>query len=166
MYTCLLVIDIQEDNKSVYNYKQLQKNISKLIDFARKKNVLIYYIYFIRNHNSYWYNLKKELIAEIPEEGPPLEFIIPHNNEGVIFKNAYDSFFNTKLDKMLKKHKIKTLYISGVLTGVCVLNTIFTGFNLGYRIVVIENCCSDKNKKRHKNVFDNYSNYLFITDKI
>ena len=79
--SCLLVIDIQEDNKSVYNYKQLQKNISKLIDFARKKNVLIYYIYFIRNHNSYWYNFKKELIAEIPEEGPPLEFIIPHNNE-------------------------------------------------------------------------------------
>ena len=164
--SCLLVIDIQGDNKKVYNYKQLKKNICKLIEFAREKNILIYYIFFIRNHNSYWYNFKKELMGEISEEGLPLDFIVPNNSEEIIFKTAYDSFFNTDLDKLLKEKNIKTLYICGVLTGVCVLNTIFTGFNSGYRIVVIENCCSDKSKKRHKDVFDNYSNYLFITENI
>ena len=164
--SCLLIIDIQEDNKTVYNYKTFKKNILKLINFARKQSVLICYVFFIKNKYSYWTNFKKELLGDFQNEGKPLEYIMPQQNEKIIYKPAYDSFLNTNLDKLLKKNNIKTLYVSGVLTGVCVLNTMFSGFGLGYRIIAIKNCCSDKNKKRHQDVFANYSNYLFITENI
>ena len=164
--SCLLIIDIQEDNKKIYNYRIFKRNILKLINFARKNNVFICYIFFIKNEYSYWSNFKKELVGNFQEEGEPLEFILPKKNENIIYKSGYDSFLNTNLNDVLKKNNIKTLYVSGVLTGVCVLNTIFSAFNLGYRVIVIKNCCSDKNKKRHLDVFDNYSNYLFITENI
>ena len=91
---------------------------------------------------------------------------MPQQNETILSHPAYDSFLNTDLDNLLKKNNIKTLYVSGALTGVCVLNTMFSAFGLGYRVIAIKNCCSDKNKKRHQDIFNNYSNYLFITENI
>ena len=164
--SCLLIIDIQEDNKTVHHFNKIKKNITKLIEYARISNILICYVFFINDKYSYWNNFKKELIGDFNDEGLPLEFIMPKKNEEIVFKSSYDSFFETNLDQILKKNKIKTLYVCGVLTGVCVLNSVLTGFNLGYRIVVFENCCSDKNIQRHKDFFYNYTNYLFIKDNI
>ena len=165
-HSCLLIIDIQKDNESVHQIKKLSSNILKLISLAREKNILICYIFLVNNQKSYWTNFKTEIVGNINKEGLPLDFIVPEKNEEIVFKNAYDSFFETRLHSLLKRKKIHNLYICGALTGVCVLNTVFSAFNLGYRIILVENCCSDKNLKRHNFVFKNYSKYLFIKDKI
>jgi len=159
----LLIIDIQEDNTKVFNFQTFKKNIIKLIKKAQENQIPIFYIFLSENRHSYWIDFKKELPCGYYEEGHPIDFIIPFlNKKQVILKPTYDSFRYTDLEKILKKKKIKNLYISGVLTGVCVLNTVFSAFNLGFRVFVIENCCSDKNKKRHTDFFSNYTNYLFI----
>jgi len=93
---------------------------------------------------SHWIDFSQELRGKIIlDEGIPFDFAIPHKNEKVIIKN-----------------KIEHLYVCGCLTGVCVLNTIFTAFNCGYRIHLIENACLDRIKKRHNSVFESYSDYL------
>ena len=82
-------------------------------------------------------------------------------NEKTIIKHGYDAFFETPLHDYLQKNKIKSLYVCGLLTGVCVLNTVFSGFNHGYQINVIGNCCSDRTKDRHQRTLKNYKDYLF-----
>jgi len=166
--SCLLLIDLQTDYSDVYKLYLLRENVCKLLKKARKENVLICFVFNIDDKiKSHWIDFSQELRGKIIlDEGIPFDFAIPHKNEKVIIKNNYDSFFETPLQYFLKKNKIETLYVCGCLTGVCVLNTIFTAFNYGYRIHLIENACSDRIKKRHNSVFESYNDYLFIKETL
>ena len=165
--SCLILVDIQKSYKDVYKFDEFRKNIIKLLKKARNENVLICFIYEIDNSNSHWIKFWEELSGPRKlDQGRPFSFSQPKENEYYIIKNGYDAFFETELDSFLKKNRIETLYFCGLLTGVCVLNSVFSGFNNGYRIHLIENCCSDRTKKRHDSVFKNYTNYLFIKDNV
>lgn len=160
--SCLLLIDLQEDYNELYN--DLSKSVTKLLKKARKENVLICFVF---KKDLYVKPFLKELRGNKPlDEGNPFDFATPLKNEKTIIKRYYDSFFETKLNSFLTQNNIETLYISGCLTGVCVLNTMFGAFNRDYRIHLIENACSDHNKKRHHQVIEQYKNYLFIAETI
>ena len=163
--SCILLIDIQEDYKNkIKNYDKFKTNIKKILKKGREKNVMICFINQIDNNKSKWIPFYEELKKENRNlnKGIYLNFAQPNNKENKIIKNTNDAFLNTKLNIFLKKNKIKNLYICGLLTGVCVLNTIFTGFNLGYRIYLIKNGCEDEDKKRHDFIIKYYSNKLFL----
>jgi len=165
--SCLVLIDIQKSYKDVYQFEEFRKNIMKLLRKARKEKMLICFIYEIDNHNSHWIPFWEELSGpRVLDRGLPFTFSKPRENEFFFIKNGYDSFFETGLNKFLKSKNIETLYMCGLLTGVCVLNSVFSAFNNGYRVHLLENCCSDRTKKRHDSIFKNYSNYLFIKDEI
>ena len=165
--SCLILIDIQKDYEKVYDFENFKKNIISLLYYARKNNILIIHIYEIDNKKSHWINFWQELCGKRKlNQGKPFNFSKPKKNEYFFVKNGFDAFFETDLNNFLQKKNIKTLYISGLLTGVCVLNSVFSAYNLGYRIYLIENCCTDRTKKRHKSIFQNYSNYLFIKENI
>lgn len=165
--SCLILIDIQKSYKDVYKFDEFRINIIKLLKKARKEGILICFIYEIDNENSHWLPFWEELSGPRKLDlGIPFDFSRPKEGEFYFIKNGYDAFFETNLNHFLKQNKIDTLYFSGLLTGVCVLNSIFSAFNNGYRIYLLENCCSDRTKKRHDSVLSNYSNYLFIKDKI
>ena len=165
--SCLILVDIQQSYRDVYKFDDFRKNIVKLLKKARKENILICFIYEIDNLNSHWISFWEELSGPRKlDRGKPFLFSTPKKNEKYIIKNGYDAFFETELNSFLKKKNVKTLYFCGLLTGVCVLNSLFSGFNNGYRIHLIENCCSDRTKKRHDSVFKNYTDYLFIKENI
>lgn len=165
--SCILIIDVQKDYDDVVYFDNFKKNIIKLLNKARNENMPICYIFEVDNKYSYWIDFYEEMTNKkrIKDTGEPFAFSRPNiknKNETVFIKNGYDSFFQTGLHDFLQKKKYKTLYVCGLLTGVCVLNSTFTAFNSGYRIKLIKNCCSDRKIKRHNSVFDNYSDYLFI----
>ncbi len=166
--SCLLLIDIQTDYSDIFDFNTFKNNIIKLLKKARKERLLIIFIFEIDcPYKSFWIPFYEEMKGNRKlDQGKPFSFNRPKQNEIVFIKNGYDGFFNTQLNIYLKNNDIKNIYIGGLLTGVCVLNTIFSGFNLGYRIILIENCCSDRSKERHKFVITNYSNYLFLTENI
>ena len=166
--SCLIVIDIQNSYKDkIFDYEDFRKNIIKLLRKARKENIPICFVFEIDNENSHWIPFWEEMKGPRElDKGIPLKFCKPKENDFVFFKNGYDSFFETGLNNFLKDKGFETLYVCGVLTGVCVLNTVFSAFNNGFRIHLLENCCSDIKKTRHNFVLNNYSNYLFIKDSI
>tara|TARA_B100000963_G_scaffold219251_1_gene191190 strand:- start:1777 stop:2298 length:522 start_codon:yes stop_codon:yes gene_type:complete len=165
--SCLLVIDIQTDYTYVHDFDKFRNNIKLLLKQARKTNVPIIFMFEIDNEKSKWIPFWEELHGKrIRDKGIPLSFSKPRENEKVFIKHGFDSFFKTSLQTYLQSLNIKTIYFSGVLTGSCVLNTMFTSYNNGYRNILISNCCSDKNKKRHDDTIKNYKNYLFIEKQI
>ena len=166
--SCLVLIDIQKEYKDVYGYDKFRSNIIKLLKEARKQDVLICFVYEkdVRG-KSHWIPFWEELNGNRKlDNGIPFRYSSPKQCEHYTIKHGYDAFFQTDLHMTLKSQGIETLYMCGLLTGSCVLNSMFTGFNLGYRIHLIENCCSDRTKTRHDSTIKNYSNYLFIKEKL
>jgi nicotinamidase-related amidase len=62
----------------------------------------------------------------------------PEKGDVIFTKNTYDAFSNPKLDKFLKKNKIKYLIITGVFSDGCVESTIQNGFSRGYNFVILK----------------------------
>ena len=165
--SCLLLIDIQTDYTDVYNFDKFSHNVKSLLKEARKKKIPIIFMFEIDNEKSKWIPFWEELQGKrVRDKGIPLSFTKPKNNEKFFIKHGFDSFHKTGLHTYLQSLKIKTIYFSGLLTGSCVLNTIFSSNNYGYRNILLSNCCSDKTKKRHDDTIHNYKNYLFIEEKI
>ena len=68
--------------------------------------------------------------------------LYPHADEIVIDKSGKGAFYNTDLDRLLRKHGIENLLVCGVTTEVCVNTTVREANDRGYRCVVLADCCA------------------------
>jgi nicotinamidase-related amidase len=72
---------------------------------------------------------------------PELKTLVPPAS--VIDKTRYSAFAGTTLHQMLRRSEADTLIITGSETDVCVLSTVLSAVDLGYRaIVVTDAICS------------------------
>ena len=87
-------------------------------------------------------------------EFDPKLTMVEDNERSLIIKkgtqsdvDSYSAFFDnckltkTLLDEELKARNITDLYICGLATDVCVAATAIDGFELNYRIVIIDDAC-------------------------
>jgi nicotinamidase/pyrazinamidase len=66
---------------------------------------------------------------------PPDSIII--SKAGLPDQDAYSGFQGTDLDSFLRERRIKRLFVGGLATDYCVLNTVKDGLKLGYRIFLL-----------------------------
>ena len=59
-------------------------------------------------------------------------------NDFIVTKNSYDAFTNPKLNKFLKRKKIKYVVVTGVFGDGCVESTIQGGFSAGYNFIILK----------------------------
>ena len=50
---------------------------------------------------------------------------------------TYDGFSGTSLDATLRQHDIRRLWVGGLATDYCVLNTVLEGLQRGYEVIVL-----------------------------
>jgi len=80
-----------------------------------------------------------------------------------IVKKTADSFFMTPLDYILRNMGVDTVIVTGCSTSGCVRATIASGADLGYRIVVPEECVAERSKEAHAyNLFDLNARYADV----
>ncbi|MFD3446192.1 cysteine hydrolase family protein [Microbacteriaceae bacterium 4G12] len=139
----LLVIDVQNgmfhEGNVVHKGEKLLQNLNDLLIQARSTETPIFYL----QHNA--------------PAGKPLEYgtkgweihpyITPKNEDVVIQKTTPDSFFNTSLDKELKKQGIEHLFIAGIQTEACVDTTCRRAFSMGYKVTLVSNTHSTWNSE-------------------
>ncbi len=80
-------------------------------------------------------------------EGPKAEFIAgtgPQGNERVVTKGLPNAFAGTDLDAVLKELGRKELIIAGFQTHMCVSATARNAIDHGYRGVVVNAACADR----------------------
>jgi len=58
----------------------------------------------------------------------------PKDEDKIIKKRRYSSFFGTDLDLYLRENKIDEIYLVGVCTNICVLYTAADARNLAYKV--------------------------------
>lgn len=87
--------------------------------------------------------------------------VIPRKEDVVITKNTYDTFSNTKFNKILKDNKIKYLVITGVFTDGCVLATVCGGFSKRYNFVILNDLVQTTDEKIRQQLCQYLLNYTF-----
>lgn len=68
----------------------------------------------------------------------------------IIYKRRYSSFFGTELDLYLREKEITELYIVGVCTNICVLYTVADARNLAYDVSIYEDGVATYDEKVHE----------------
>lgn len=77
-----------------------------------------------------------------------------------IDKSRYSAFAGTDLDIKLRERGIQEVWISGVVTDICILHTAVDAYNLGYKIVIPKNCVASFNQAGHEWALTHFSDTL------
>ncbi len=93
--------------------------------------------YFRRWHRATRRHLPQTALELVPALG---KFVPP---AATMDKPAYSAFSNPALATMLVDKNVGTIVISGAETDVCVLSTVLSAVDLGFRVVIVEDAlCS------------------------
>ncbi|MDY6794315.1 MAG: isochorismatase family cysteine hydrolase [Actinomycetota bacterium] len=71
--------------------------------------------------------------------GEVIEELRPRPEEHIVKKRRYSAFFGTDLDIMLRELGVSKIYLTGVLTNICILITAVDAVMHHYEVVVIRN---------------------------
>ena len=60
------------------------------------------------------------------------------HNLFAIDKYTYSGFYGTELDRLLKGHNVKTIFLTGILTNICIFITAIEAQMRGYNVFIFE----------------------------
>ncbi len=83
--------------------------------------------------------------------------IKPKKDETVVKKNRWSGFYNTNLESILRKMKVDTLLISGVVTDCCVVATAIDAFQRDFKTVVLSDCTAARDEESQKMILKTMS---------
>lgn len=94
------------------------------------------------------------------EEAKIIEELKPEKDDYVVKKKTYSGFYDTNLEKCLKRKNIDTVLITGALTNVCVLHTASEAALRDLNVIVLEDLTEALNQKGKKNALE-HIDWLF-----
>jgi len=164
----LLVIDMLRDfvkkNSSleVPSARKIIPNIKNKINWAKAKGIPVIYICDSHREGD------KEFINWPPHalEGTPgakvIDEIAPQEGDFLVRKRRYSAFLGTNLEILLKELEIKTLFITGILTNICVFFTAAEAAMRGYEVIVYSDSVASTSKEDHCFALDQMRRVLKI----
>lgn len=164
----LLVIDMQKEGvyssygskSTMYNKTTVIRNIQTLIKSFNKSGDLVIQL-------KVWISdpAKTSMTKVYPGEGIAntegteiIDELKDEHYDYVVKKTHYSGFWKTNLDAILKKHKVKEVYLTGINTGFCVFCTGLDAFYRGYNVFLVEDATSTvAGKTFHKKDVDQFT---------
>lgn len=143
MNTALLIIDIQNDyfpggKMELEGAIEASLQAKKILNYFRHQQNLVTHIQHIATRPNATFFLPNTEGVEIHTN------VKPHSNEYVVEKNFPNSFKETPLFDVLKKHDIQHLVITGMMTHMCIDATTRAAFDLNFQCTVLHDACATK----------------------
>jgi nicotinamidase-related amidase len=159
--SALLVMDFQIMivNGHAVDAEGLLARTAGLIEAARQAGMMVIYVVVgfraghpeISPHNFTFAGIKKANLLVLGEADVAIHpAVAPEPGEVVITKHRVSAFAGTELDVILRANGIETLILAGVTSSGVVLSTVHHAADADYRIMVVEDCCSDKDEEAHR----------------
>ncbi|MFH1240370.1 MAG: isochorismatase family cysteine hydrolase [Candidatus Diapherotrites archaeon] len=151
----LLIIDVQKGAIETYSkHKRITPKIKKIADcFRELKFPVIHTLYVKPKTKRRWTPVdrilnRKEFLqgSKSAEEVDGLK----KKSDFIIKKKHFSAFYKTNLEKLLKKKKVKTLVITGLLTHWCVYMTALDALQRNYQVVIVKDAVSSHREKIHE----------------
>ena len=188
--TALILIDLQKGivrMDTVHPVKDILLKASMLVDVFRVANLPIVIVH-VNPIDAAWTKTRVEVSA-LPQNlfmqtiarmaMPVMGFtdIVPEikiqPEDILIEKKSWNAFFQTPLDKELKKRKVTQLVFAGISTSIGVEGSARAASELGYNLIFAIDAMTDKVKEAHDNSIHNIfprigelSNVMEITRKL
>lgn len=160
--TALMVMDYQ--NGIVASLKPAEsqrvlKNVQKVVSASRKADIQIIYVVVhfredypeVSSRNALFWGVKG---AGALKEGNPdadiCEQIRPQPEDIVVTKKRIGAFAGSDLEVILRSRGIDTLVLAGISTLGVVESTARYAVDMDYRVIVLEDCCSDPEPEAHQ----------------
>ncbi|GHO46917.1 cysteine hydrolase family protein [Ktedonospora formicarum] len=159
--TALLVMDYQNDMVSSTGEKKeaLLERAANVLQAARDAHFTIIYV-VVRFREGYpEVNPRNRGFSAIRgmghlQEGQPGTEIHPRvaplPGESVVTKRRVGAFSTTDLETLLKARDITRLIMMGIATSGVVLSTVRWAADMDYELVVVEDCCADRDEEVHR----------------
>jgi len=80
----------------------------------------------------------------------------PVADDIVIVKHRISAFAGTDLEMILRANEIDTLVLFGIATSGVVLSTLCDAADMDYRLVVVKDCCADKDPTLHSTLIEKF----------
>jgi len=141
---------IETDPEAAQYYSDRLKiiipNCVKLLDFFRNEKIRVFYGAFGASllDGSDLHPLRQLRLKEVPAfttedfEFKVLDELKPQRGELVIPKATRSAFTGTSLDHRMRMSGIETIVVVGVATDVCVSSTARGAWDLGYKVIMID----------------------------
>lgn len=179
--SALLVMDFQTAAVEMVPTEKegLLARTAMLVDGARKAGMRIIYIVVSFRAGYPELSPHNEVFAPIRANGLFVEgsasmevhaAVAPKPGELVVTKHRASAFFGTELDVILRANRIETLLLAGIVTSGVVLSTLRHAADADYRLVVVEDCCADRDAEVHRvlmeKVFTRWATVLKAEDAL
>jgi len=139
--------------------RQILPNLQRLLKESRERGFPVVYACdsflkedFMFKGKTKFYSLQGTKGAEVVDD------LKPEGTDIVLPKRRFSAFFETDLDKTLRKQGIDTIVVTGITTEVCVLSTAMDGFCCDFYVILLENCSASHSKERHQACLNLYRN--------
>jgi len=159
----VLVVDMLNDfvygKLKCSRAKKIIPKIKLLLDVSRKRGIPIFYCSDAHlKSDSYEFKLWGPHALKNTKGAQIIKDLAPSSIDVVITKRTYSSFYNTKLDEILKKNFSNKgpdiLIITGIHTNICVMHTAFDAFIRGYDIIIPEDGITSFQEQDHIDTLD------------
>ena len=148
----LLVIDMENDFVEAGaplefpEGRSIMANLKRVVELARDKGVPVVYAAHVHRADGTDMGPHRDLYPPVAagealvDGGRGVEIVSelsPRNDEPVIKKHRYNSFFATDLEMVLRGLGVDTVVLTGMTTECCVLGTARGALERGFRSVVL-----------------------------
>jgi nicotinamidase-related amidase len=110
--------------------------------------------YFRRWERATRQNLRGDELDLVPEMARHVPPAI------VVDKPFYSAFAQSRLYRLLTGKRVRTLVVSGAETDVCVLATVLSAIDLGFRVVIVEDALCSSSDEGHDALMTMYRTRL------
>jgi nicotinamidase-related amidase len=76
--------------------------------------------------------------------------LAPKEGDVVVTKHRVSAFAGTDLEMILRANGVETMVLAGIATSGVVLSTLRHAADADYRVVVVEDCCADRDPEVHR----------------
>lgn len=151
--TAIIIVDMINDfvtgKFGSHRAVTIVRNIRRVLDFAKKKELKVIYIQDCHKKGDFELAIWGPHALCGSAASKTVKELAPEKGDILLRKNTYSSFFNTDLERILKKLKIREVVIMGTSTDICVQHTAADAFFRGFKVIVLRDCVTSIDAKTH-----------------
>jgi nicotinamidase-related amidase len=165
--SAVLSMDLQTGIVSAYA-KEPQAFVARaagVLRHARELGMCVIHVQFGFRPNMPEVTLRNALVGAIKNSARHQEFfqgpsgaihpgVAPEGDDIVVTKHRVNAFVGTDLELILRAKEMDTLILFGIATSGVVLYTLLHAADADYRLVVLKDCCADRDEETHACLVD------------
>jgi len=164
--SALLVIDMLNDFIEdegallVPGAKRIVPRIERVLADARQKDIPVIYITDSHRPDDHEFRFWPAHAVSDTWGGEVVKELEPVAGDYIIPKRRYSAFFGTDLDTYLRELGVTKLYLSGVLTNICVYATAMDASMRNYHVAVLKDAVASLSEETDRFIFGQLEDVL------